>query len=147
MMLLGVVNVHHVRAEEPSPSKMEMVRAIAAEATPAASSAPRYGESDLAGSAWKMTYGLAITLGALFVGLGLARRFGIAPKAGDARRLRLVDRIAISRKTMLVLAEVDGRSVLLAVGGEPVSFHEEFSHLEAAKAFDTSLEDAAKEES
>ena len=48
----------------------------------------------------------------------LLRRSGRLPVARAARRLRLVERLALSRRAALLLVEVDGRPLLLGESGE-----------------------------
>lgn len=123
-----------------TPSKMERTRALVNEAQVPATKEPSTG--DLSSTAWKMLQGLGITLGILCVGLGVAKKFGVAPPAPAKKRIKLLDRVAVSRKSSIILAEVDGRQVLLAVGGDPVTFHGDFT---SESMFGASLEAQKKE--
>jgi len=67
--------------------------------------------------------GLALCLGALFAGLGLYRKFTGDRPMVKGRRMRVVERVMIAPKTSLVLARVDGKEIVLAVG-DKVSFLE-----------------------
>jgi flagellar biogenesis protein FliO len=59
---------------------------------------------------------------------------GFAPfaAAGKARRLRVLERLALSRHAALVLVEYDGRTLLLGQSGERVSLIDGAAPKEAA---------------
>lgn len=70
-----------------------------------------------------MFQGLALCLAIFFIGLHIYKRW-VKPQNGvGQRRIRLLERVALSGKSSLVLAEVDGRSVLLTVGSDRVNVH------------------------
>jgi len=135
---LLVACVSYANAEEAEGSKLERTRALVNEVqAPAAKP-----DTDLSTTAWKMAKGLAITLGVLCVGLGVAKKFGVTPNATGKKRIKLLDRISVSRKSSLILAEVDGRQILLAVGGDPVCFHGDFT---SESMFGASLQSTTKD--
>lgn len=56
-----------------------------------------------------------------FGGVYLTRRYGKQSGNASARRLRLIERTALSSKTSLVLVELDGRPFLVSLGQERAS--------------------------
>jgi flagellar biogenesis protein FliO len=74
-----------------------------------------------AGMGLRMLEGLALCTALFFIGMGAYRKISGDRPMPRGRRLRLVERMAVAPKTSLVLATVDGKEVLLAVG-DKVSF-------------------------
>ena len=73
--------------------------------------------------AGKVIQGLALILGVFFVGVYAYQKYsGKTVKNAGGRRIRILDRAPLSAKSSLVLARVDNREVLLAVGGDNVTF-------------------------
>ena len=66
---------------------------------------------------------LALCVGVLFAGLGLYRKFTGDRPVAKGRRMRVVERVMVAPKTSLVLARVDGKEIVLAIG-DKVSFLE-----------------------
>ena len=64
----------------------------------------------------RMLEGLVLCAGLFFIGVGVYRRLGGERAMPRGRRMRVVERMMVAPKTSLVLANVDGREVLLAVG-------------------------------
>jgi flagellar biosynthetic protein FliO len=63
--------------------------------------------------------------------LALLRRFGNPfPGTAQARRLKLVERLAVSRRSALLLVELDGRTLLLGQSGEQLSLLQETERCE-----------------
>lgn len=84
-------------------------------------------------SGLRVLQGLFLTLGVFFVGVWGYQKLNrhALPKSGS-RRMKLVERVAVGPKTALVLAEIDGRSVLMSVGSERVAFFSDSAWLEGA---------------
>ena len=81
---------------------------------------------------------LLALLAAAAAALWYARRRGAGfAAAGKARRLRVLERLALSRHVALVLVEYDGRPILLGQSGERLSL------IERGAAKDTAAGDAA----
>lgn len=60
---------------------------------------------------------LGVVLGLIWLATRAARWGGLAPRAAGARRLAVVDALAIDARRRLTLVRCDGRSVLLLTGG------------------------------
>lgn len=87
--------------------------------------------SDISGV--RVIEGLFLTLGVFFIGVwGYRKINGQSFPKTSARRIRVVERVAVGGKTALVLAEIDGRSVLMSVGSERVAFFGDSAWLEGA---------------
>ena len=76
------------------------------------------GESNM----MRMVQGLGLCVGLFLVGVSIARRINPKLRVTNEQRLFVRSRVPLSNKTQLVLAEVDGREVLVAVGQENVAF-------------------------
>jgi flagellar biogenesis protein FliO len=61
---------------------------------------------------------LVLLLAAAAVALALLRRRGALPGGRQARRLKLIERLALSRRSALLIVEYDGRPLLLGESGE-----------------------------
>lgn len=79
-------------------------------------------ETNVAASGMRMVKALGICLGLFFIGVYLYKRFAHKAVIIPSRRMRVIDRVSVAAKTTLVLVEVEGRTVLMAVGGEKVAF-------------------------
>lgn len=75
-------------------------------------------------NAFTMLKGLAICIGLFFVGISVVQRLRNKTniKNDSERRLKILEKISISNKTSLILAELDGRDIVFSVGSEKVSF-------------------------
>jgi flagellar biogenesis protein FliO len=71
-------------------------------------------------AAGRMFQGLALCLGVFFIGSWIARRFGGGAKMVGERRIKILERAALTQKSAICLVEVDGRQVLLSTGSDPV---------------------------
>ncbi|MBX7144172.1 MAG: flagellar biosynthetic protein FliO [Oligoflexia bacterium] len=79
-------------------------------------------EQDSIGTAaFKMVKGLGLCIGALLIALHLYRRKHPSSAAAVGRQLRIIERLPINTKTSLVMAEIAGKRVVLAVGADRVS--------------------------
>ena len=79
---------------------------------------------DIALTGVRVLEGLLLCLGVLALGVYIAKRFGFKPAGGAARKIKLIERTPLSSRTALVLAEIEGKTVLISVGAERVSFFE-----------------------
>ena len=70
---------------------------------------------------------LGLCVGVFLIGVAVTKRYRGGVQTGGARRLRVVERVPLSSKTHLVIAEVEGNQVLLAVGPDRVSFGPELA--------------------
>ncbi|MBN8548941.1 MAG: FliO/MopB family protein [Deltaproteobacteria bacterium] len=98
-------------------------------------------EGSLVGTGFKMLQGLGICVGLLFVGVHFFKKYNPQnnPRAAG-RSMRVLERMPIAPKTSLVLAVVEGRKILMAVGSDRVSFYSQHSQDENAASFDNSLD-------
>ena len=64
---------------------------------------------------------LAVAWAALFL---LKRHGGALPLARQPRRLKVLERLALSRRSALLLVECDGRPLLLCQSGDQISLIE-----------------------
>lgn len=78
-------------------------------------------EDPVAGSGMSVLRGLGLCLAVFLIGVALYKRVGKGQGAGGGRRLRIVERLPLTQRTALVMAEVDGARVLLSVGTERVN--------------------------
>ena len=74
------------------------------------------------GAGMKMLQGLGFCLGVLLIGSAVARRLRGRSVGVQNGRLRVLERLALTPKTALLLVECDGRSMLLSVGPDHVAF-------------------------
>jgi flagellar biogenesis protein FliO len=72
---------------------------------------------DLAGMLVPVLVLLVLLLAAAVSALALLRRRGLLPGARQARRLRLIERLPVSRRSAVLLVEYDGRPLLLGESG------------------------------
>lgn len=77
---------------------------------------------DASGSFVLMMKGLGFCLGVLFIGTAIAKRFraGGMTQGRGHQSMRIIDRIPVSPKSALLLVDVEGERVLVAVGNEQV---------------------------
>ncbi len=79
-------------------------------------------ETSVAGAGMRMIQALALCVGALLVGLHLFKKYNkTAGRAPSGRKMRVIERIAVSAKTSLVMLDVEGRTVVISVGPDHVS--------------------------
>ena len=64
----------------------------------------------------RMLEALVLCTGLFFIGVAAYRKITGDRPMPKGRRMRVVERIAVAPKTSLVLATVDGKEVLLAIG-------------------------------
>lgn len=79
-------------------------------------------DESLQSSGGTMLQGLAFCLGVFLIGTYICKRLG--SKNGtfrQQRRLKVLERTPLASKTSLLLIEVDGKEVLLAVGADKVT--------------------------
>lgn len=69
----------------------------------------------------RMLQGLGLCVGLFLVGVAIARRINPRLRVVNEQRLSVRSRIPLTSKTQLILAEIDGREVLVAVGQENVA--------------------------
>lgn len=67
---------------------------------------------------------LVVLLALAVAVLALLKRFGAPFPARQTRRLKLIERLALSRRTAVLLVECDGRRLLLGESGERISLLE-----------------------
>lgn len=70
-----------------------------------------------------MFKGLALCLGAFMIMVFFIKRLGRPNYANSQRHMNVRERLAISNKTSLLLVEVNGSDLVVAVGSETVNFH------------------------
>ncbi|MCB0339229.1 MAG: flagellar biosynthetic protein FliO [Bdellovibrionales bacterium] len=78
-------------------------------------------ETSTESSLVKVTQGLFLCCGVFLMGVWAYKKYVLKDQQDFAQRIRVIDRAAISQKSHLVLAEVDGQRVLLAVGLDTVT--------------------------
>jgi flagellar biogenesis protein FliO len=98
-----------------APSKTNSVKSIA-EGWDAET-----GEPDKQPGAMRMVQGLGLCIGLFLVGVAIAKRINPKLAVVNEQRMCVRSRLPLTSKTQLVLAEVDGQEVLIAVGQEHVS--------------------------
>jgi flagellar biogenesis protein FliO len=103
--------------------KLERVGKMASEREhPAAQESWRTEVPEPAGlSPMRSFEALAICLGVFLIGVHFLKRFNKNVVPGNSKRMKVIERMALSQKTALVLAQVDGKSILLSVGAERVT--------------------------
>lgn len=70
----------------------------------------------------KVIQALALCIGVLLIGAWFFRRFWGSGVQYAGRRLKIREKLSISPRTSLVLVEMDGRPLVLALGSEKVTF-------------------------
>lgn len=114
----------------------------AASGKPAAAWSTESDSSTLAGTGFKMIQGLGLCVGVLLIGVHFFKKYNPQnnPRA-PGRSMRIIEKMAVAPKTSLVLATVEGRKILFAVGNERVSFFStQETQDELPAHFDTSLD-------
>ena len=107
--------------------RLERIKTLVAERDVVAKSgtvgvAPAKQENAEGGSfALKVLQGLIICTGVFFIGVFVYRKLSGDRPMVKGRRMRVIERISVAPKAALVLAAIDGKEVVLAVG-EKVSF-------------------------
>lgn len=71
-----------------------------------------------------MLKGLFLCLGVFFIGVSIYRRLRPQQQITTEQRLKVLSRVALTPKSQLILARLDGRDVLVAVGSEQVALLE-----------------------
>lgn len=80
---------------------------------------------DLFATLWPVILLLVALAVAAAVALWYVKRHGVTLAVpGKARRLRVLERVALSRNAALVLVECDGRTLIVGQSGDRVSFIE-----------------------
>ena len=74
-----------------------------------------------AGMIFKMVQALGICIGVFLIGVHIFKRYKRTPQKSISRHIRIIERSALTAKTDLVLAQVEGQKVLLSVGSDRVS--------------------------
>jgi hypothetical protein len=80
-------------------------------------------DESVSDSGLKMLKALGLCAGVFLIGIALVKRVRGGAPARSGQRIKVLERALLAPKTWLVLSEVDGRRVLLAVGADRVSFH------------------------
>lgn len=73
-------------------------------------------------SGFNVLEGLALCCGLFFIMLYALKRLNRGKLGAGTRRMKVLERLALSSKTALLMVEVDGRSQILALGAERVEF-------------------------
>jgi len=106
--------------------KLERTRALMSEGLhlgePRLSAAP-----EAVASGFSMIQGLGICIGVFLIGVAIYKKYTGATslrggRLSRGRRLRVVERLSVSSRTALIMAEVDGKPILFTVGPDKVSF-------------------------
>ena len=103
-------------------------------------------ETNVSTQGFKMLQGLALCIGAFLIGFGIFKKVSGRTAQISGRTMKVLDRIPLAAKTMLVLAEVEGRKYLITVGSDrsTVVKLEQSEHRPAE--FDESIELLCKDE-
>ena len=80
--------------------------------------------SSLESSGIKMLQGLALCGGVLCLGAWAYKKYVLKTPAVASRKMRIIERLPLSPKATLVLIEVEGIKKIVAMGSDPVSFHD-----------------------
>lgn len=99
-------------------------------------------------NALTMLKGLAICIGVFLIGISVIQRLKNKTniKNNSNRRLKILEKIAVSNKTALILAELDGRDIVFSVGSEKVSFCPEKTVIETKSLTSPDFADIYDEE-
>lgn len=133
LLLIGAMvvsaGIPSITAAEEGPTtqpsgveRLERIKNLVAERdviakTGAAKVTPITEESSQGGSfALKVLQGLIICTGVFFIGVFLYRKLSGDRPIAKGRRMRVIERISVAPKASLVLAAVDGKEIVLAVG-------------------------------
>jgi len=81
-------------------------------------------EDDLGKTGFRLMKGLLLCLGVFAIGIYIAKRLGLKPAVAGGKKIRILDRAALTPRSSLVLVEAEGKSVLVAVGSEHVALLE-----------------------
>ena len=82
----------------------------------------------------------------LLIGVYLVRRYIPGASAAHTRRLRIVDKLALSSKTSLLMVEVEGQKLLMTVGGDRVTYVDHAQVLPPDEIYDRELGLVCKDE-
>jgi flagellar biogenesis protein FliO len=72
-------------------------------------------------SVLRMLEALGICVGFFLVGAHFLKRINGKHGSGSSKRMRVLERLPVSPKTTMVLAQVDGKTILFSVGAERVT--------------------------
>lgn len=72
-------------------------------------------------SVLRMLEALGLCVGFFLVGAHFLKRINGKHGIGSSKRMRILERLPVSPKTTMVLAQVDGKTILLSVGAERVT--------------------------
>lgn len=75
-------------------------------------------------SGTKMIQGLAVCGFVLCVGVWGYKRYILKAPTVISRKMKIIERMPLSPRSTLVLIEVEGKKKLVAMGSDPVSFHD-----------------------
>ena len=85
-----------------------------------ASRIPKPSEAEGSGAIVMMLQGLAFCVGIFLIGSWIFKRY--APRrfvaSASGRRMKIVERLAVTSRSSIALIEVDGREVLVSLGSE-----------------------------
>ena len=127
-LALASVAAAQVAVSEETMSRLSALKrsalAQAAEASVVAgeTTALPVAQPENTSSGLKVVQALALCIGVLLVGAWFFRRYWGSGVQYAGRRLKIREKLSVSPRTALVLVEVDGRPLVLALGSEKVTF-------------------------
>ena len=84
--------------------------------TSTSSALPSAESFDMTSSFFRMVGGLLFCVGIFGAGVHVVKRYGNPMARSSKRRITVLERVALTPKTSLVLVSVDGKEILLAAG-------------------------------
>jgi flagellar biogenesis protein FliO len=130
LLLIGVAEATAQSAQATAESKgstfdrekLERTRALVASAGDRGAAEPVVMPGESPVSAVRMGQGLLFTVAVFLVGVHLYKRKAGARAGGVDRRIKVLERTAISSRCMVALIECDGRRMVIATGSDSVAF-------------------------
>lgn len=95
------------------------------------------------GTPFLMFKGLGVCLAVLLIGAWIVKKTGLAKPRTGSGRIKILERCPLSTKSSIVLLEIEGKSILVAVGPEQVTLLSEGGK---DSRFEQSLEDECARE-
>ena len=87
----------------------------------------------------KLFWALGLCIGVLLIGAYFARRYLPGASVKHTRRLRIVDKLALTSKTSLLIVDVEGQKLLMTVGADRVTYVDQGQVLPPDEIYDREL--------
>ncbi len=158
LIVLLLLSASALPAQDRTPvseaEKLERTKAILAENSSAAAGGKQRTQSPWNGDTEQgfgaagasMFKSLAFCLGILLVGLAVYRKLNRRNETGGSKRIRVLEKVPLTHRSVLVLLEVDGRKIVASAGQDHVSFLNMDGGAKEENTFEQSLKEVCVKE-